>query len=237
MWDWPQLSYHRAGGRGGYELIGYRRDAPDLPEDESRIFWPDSAQMVPELADLHIADLGDYLRQRRRAPGDLLRVQTLAYFGVPSDDEDYLRYVNGQSVPLSPHREPWYAQLRSERAAGQIWRNVHVVDLPLNDYLRYQFEWCYTSNVEAGMEVRVLDTTTRPEARVMATAGDFYVIDRHEIVLMRYAEDGRYLSAGGAGASSTQGYTALAELAWEMSIPFTDCWASHPQYHRVSYDA
>lgn len=219
---------------GGYELIGYLRDDPDLPADEARIFWPDSAQMVPELAGLHIADLGDYLTERRRTPGDLLRVQTLAYYGVPSDDEDYLRYVEGEPAPLSPYREPWYEQLRRERAAGQIWRNVHVVDQPLNDYLRYQFEWCYACNVEAGMDVRILDTTARPEARRVLTAGDFYVIDGHEIVLVRYAEDGTYLGAVGAGASSTNGYAALAELAWDMSTPFTQWWAAHPQYHRRS---
>lgn len=35
-------------------------------------------------------------------------------------------------------------------------------------------------------------------------------------------------------ASSTQGYTALAELVWQMSTPFTDWWAVHPRYHRES---
>jgi hypothetical protein len=51
---------------------------------------------------------------------------------------------------------------------------------------------------------------------------------------MCYAEDGRYLGAVGAGASSIKGHTALAELAWEMSTPFTEWWAAHPQYHRNS---
>ena len=219
---------------GGFDLIGFRRDDPNLPSDEARIHWPDNAQMLPELTDLHVADLDAYFEQHRRTPGDLLRVQTLRQYSVASDDEDFRRYVAGESEPQSSYRGTWFKELRNDTAAGRVWRNVHVVDLPLNDYLRYQFEWGYIHNVRAGQHVRVLDTMAHPEAAEFFRAGDFYVFESERILHMRYAEDGRFLGAAGSGASSTAGFVALAELAWRLATPFDDWWVGHPEYHRTS---
>jgi hypothetical protein len=217
---------------GGIEMIGEVVEDPTLPENEARIHWTESEarRIATEFVGSDIPDLGDYLGERHRA--DLLRVQTLEYYGVPSDDEDYLRYVNGDATPISPYREPWYRQLRDDRAAGKIWRNVHIVNLPLNDYLRYQFEWCYAYNVRAGMDVRILDTTAYPEAARFFTARDFYVIDGLEAVEMRYTEDGTYVGAVSAPSASTNPYATVAELAWAMATPFDQWWAKHPEFHR-----
>lgn len=189
---------------------------------------------LTELVGLDVPDLGGYLEQRRATPGDLLRVQTLDRYGVPSDDTDFLRYRDGEQEPTSPFREPWFDQLRNDAAAGRVWRNVHVVNLPLSDYLCYQFEWCYAYNVEAGQLVRILDTVSRPEAAAWFRAGDFYVIDGREIVRLLYDADGRYQGAVTTGEPSLAGYAALAEAAWAMSVPFVEWWAAHSEHHRGS---
>jgi hypothetical protein len=219
---------------GGLEMIGEIVNDPNLPQNEARIRWDEgeARRIAPELVAPDIPDLGEHLIDRHRV--DLLRVQTLDYYGVPSDNEDYLRYVNGEFSALSQYWEPWHKQLRDGRAVGKIWRNVHVVNLPLSDYLRYQFEWCYADNVRAGMDVRILDTTAHPEAARIFTARDFYVIDGLEAVEMRYAGDGTYLGAVSAPSASTNPYVTVAELAWDLATPFDQWWAEHPEFHRVS---
>jgi len=52
-----------------------------------------------------------------------------------------------------------------------------VVREPLNEYLRYQFEWGYVRNVAWGMDIRVLDVATVPAAARLLDIGDFGVIE------------------------------------------------------------
>ena len=46
-------------------------------------------------------------------------------------------------------------RLRADTAADRRWRRVHVVELPLSDYLRYECEWGYTDNAAHGEDVRI----------------------------------------------------------------------------------
>jgi hypothetical protein len=218
----------------GFDLVGFRKEDQSLPEGEARIHWPDSAQMLPELTSLHVRpeDIDDYFERRRLTPGDLMRVQTLSRYDVSSDQGNYQRFLNGETKPLTPFLQDWYRELREGAAVGQIWRNVHVVDLPLTDYLRYQFEWGYVANSEAGQLIRILDTEAHPEAELFFGPGDFYVFEGAEILHMRYDEEARFVGGAGSGASSTKGYVALAELAWRLATPFDDWWATHPEFHR-----
>ncbi|HEY1967244.1 MAG TPA: hypothetical protein VGH89_04815 [Pseudonocardia sp.] len=190
--------------------------------------------MLPELTDLLVApdQLGEYIDQRRRTPGELLRVQTLDRYNVPSDHGNYERYLRGEPKFISPEVADWYRELSADAEVGKIWRNVHVVRLPLTDYLCYQFEYGYVRNTAAGQVIRVVDTDAHPEAELLFDVGDFYVFEGADILHMRYDEEGHFLGGAGSGASSTKGYVALAELAWRMGTPFADWWAAHPEFHR-----
>ncbi|MGH3929687.1 MAG: DUF6879 family protein [Pseudonocardiaceae bacterium] len=66
-------------------------------------------------------------------------------------------------------------QLRAGTAAGRQWRRVHVLRSPLNDYLCYECEWCYTYNVAAGEDVRILDVAETPAGEALLSVGDFFV--------------------------------------------------------------
>lgn len=73
-------------------------------------------------------------------------------------------------------------QLRADTAAGRRWRRVHVLRFPLNDYLRYECEWCYTHNVAAGEDARILDATETPTGAALLSVGDFFVTDGEHAV-------------------------------------------------------
>lgn len=212
---------------GGVEVTGDLVHRPGLPPGEGVVLVPGT--LFPEIVSLHV-QLGAFIAEHHRT--DLLRVQTRDHYGVGSDDDDYHRYLAGEAAPVAAGKQEWLDRLRADTEAGRIRRNVHVVRTPLTPYLRYQFEWCYVSNVGAGQDVRVLDVTETPAAAALFDVGDLAVIEGRHVARMRYGADGEFQGAVAAGADAADGYVALAEMAWTLATPFTTWWAGHPQFHR-----
>jgi hypothetical protein len=211
-------------------VTGPKLERPSLPDDEASVWVPD--KLLPELANLVIDDLGAWIVARHKQ--DLLRLQTLARYASISDGEDLERYLRGEAEPNAPHKQAWLDRLASDAEHGRIRRNVHMVEQPLSDYLRYQFEWCYTFNVAAGQDVRVLDISSNPAAVHLAACGDFAVLEGIDVARNNYAPDGEFLGAVQAPADTAAALAALAETAWAMAVPFTAWWRDHPQYHRAT---
>ena len=216
---------------GGIELVGEHRDDETLPAHERRIFVPGS--MLPELADLGIPDIGAWLTRHRKAPGDIVRIQVQPAYAVPSDDEDYQRYLDGRPS-ANPYLEAYRLQLADERRQGMVWRNLVVFDGPPTDYQRYANEFVYrlTADDEHGQVVRVLDLADHPAARVLLRTGDFYVVEDQHVALMRYADTGGHQGAVQVDGNAAGGYIAAAEFAWELGTPFQRWYAAHPEYQR-----
>ncbi|MGH3694662.1 MAG: DUF6879 family protein [Pseudonocardiaceae bacterium] len=212
---------------GGIEVTGQLVHRPGLPPGEATVLAPDT--LLPELASLHV-DLGRFIAEHHCT--DLLRVQTLDYYGVSSDGEDYRRYLNGESAPTAAGKQEWLDRLRTDTAAGRLRRNVHLVCSPLAPYLRYQFEWCYLPNTAAGQDIRVLDMTDIPAAVALLEVGDLAVVEGRHVARLRYDPNGSYQGAVAVGDDAAVGYLALAEVAWSLATPFATWWAEHPQYHR-----
>ena len=216
---------------GSWDIVGTHVPDPTLAPHERKIRVPDRA--LPELASLEIQDFGTWLQQNRRAPGDILRVQTLGAYEVESDGGDFAAYVQGLAGPSSPDREPFFQQLRDERARGMIWRDLTLVNGPLTDYQRYGFDWVCPDAVAAGQDIRVLDVAQMPQAGVLLRLGDFWVIEGEQVVLVRYDSEGHHLGEVAVEAQGAHGYIAAAEMAWSLGTPFTEWWAGHPEYRRV----
>ena len=214
----------------GYEIVGTHVPDPSLPVDERRVLVP--ATMLPELGSLDIADFEAWLDERRTTPGDMLRVQTRAAYAVPSDDADFAGYLDGAAAPTSPYREPFFQELRDDRAAGRAWRNLVVITGPPTDYQRYANEWVYTYASEAGQDVRILDLAEHPAAQVLLRTGDFWVVEHRHVALVRYDDTGAHRGEVAVEDSAATGYIAAAELAWQLAMPFAAWYAAHPQYQR-----
>jgi hypothetical protein len=180
---------------------------------------------------LDLTELGALIDKHHRH--DLLRVQTLDRYDVVSDGGDYRRYLAGEANPDPTRKGPWLDHLRAIVASGRTWRNVHVVQLPLSDYLRYACEWGYAYNVTAGQDVRIVELPADELLRAVAGVGDFWVIDCNLVVRMHYNASGRF--NGAAVISDEQDanlFRSVAALLWRQAQPFTTWWAAHPQFHR-----
>lgn len=216
---------------GGYDIVGTEIPDQRIAATERKVRVP--ATMLPELANLDIEDFAAWLSQRRKAPGDMLRIQTLDAYEVESDGGDFAAYLQGGAGPISPDREPFFQQLREERARGMVWRDLTVVNGPLTDYQRYGFDWVCGDAVAAGQDIRVLDIAQTPAAAVLLRLGDFWVVEGDHVALVQYDADGRYLGEVAVENQSAHGYAAAAEMAWQLATPFTEWWAAHPEYRRV----
>jgi hypothetical protein len=215
---------------GGFEIVGTNIPDDTIPDYERRVLVP--ATMLPELADLSIPDFEAWLAARRKTPGDMLRVQTLPQYAVPTDDADYAGYLNGSAGPTSSYREPFFQELRDEAARGMVWRNLVVLDGDPTPYQAYANEWVYTYSDKAGQDIRILDIAENPAASTLLRTGDYWVVEHRHVALVRYDDDYSHQGEVAVEDTSATGYIAAAEMAWQLGTPFAQWWAAHPQYRR-----
>jgi hypothetical protein len=125
------------------------------------------------------------------------RLETLPAYN-PRSDASFCHFLaTGEVLPLDqrPAKQQWLAGIRAAVAAGKRLTQLHVIDRPLSDYLRYELA-VYGENVAAGMEVRIADRTDHPE--LAGLDRDFWLLDdetdRPVAQLMTYEPDGEYAS-------------------------------------------
>ncbi|RSM35204.1 hypothetical protein DMA12_45265 [Amycolatopsis balhimycina DSM 5908] len=181
---------------------------------------------------LDIQQLGNYIDEHYTRT--LFRLETLPQYLVDSDGEDYRRYVTGLPGPTMSRKQPWLDTLRAERDRGLYQHRVHVWRSPLTDYLRYECEWGYAYNAEAGEEIRVIDTAeqTKPAAVIDE---DFWLINDTHVAKMHYDPDGRFLGSTIAEPPEIQQYRAARDAAWAAAVPFVDYWNRHREYWRSTH--
>ena len=160
---------------------------------------------------------------------DLFRLETLSYYDVGSDGDDYRRYLRGEPAATADAKQPWLDRLQADVAGGRRWRRVHALTTPLSDYLRYECEWAYTDNAAAGEDIRIVDDATE----ALLSIGDFFVLDGKHVIRSLYDEQGSFIGAEAVTESSAKApYIAVADMTWRTAQPFVGWWQQHPEYHR-----
>ncbi|MGH7883261.1 MAG: DUF6879 family protein [Candidatus Dormibacteraceae bacterium] len=88
----------------------------------------------------------------------------------------------------------WYTQVAESTKAGKTRSRVRIVDLPLTDYTRFEFE-IYKDNIKAGEKINILDRHDHPELTELNE--DFWLFDTETdhptAVLIHYDDEGHYL--------------------------------------------
>ena len=149
------------------------------------------------------------------------RLETLPWYGVGYEDESFRAFLAGEPLAADQAREEWTAMVRDAVADGKVFQRVHILTEPLSDYLRYELEWWYGPNTEAGEDIRVLPVQAGrwpPLPR-----HDYWIFDSKDLWLMKYDRDGRFLFAEYADDPATiirHGYWRDAAL--HHAIPYAD---------------
>lgn len=174
-------------------------------------------------------ELGDYIDSQFTRV--LFRLETLDLYDVASNGDEYRRYIAGEVRPNPERKKPWMEHIRGEVSRGLHTYRVHVVRSPLNDYMRFECEWDYVYNAQAGEHIRILDLAERPRPAGLLDE-DFWLIDDREVLQMHYSDAGKYVGAEVAPEELLPRYRAAKDAAWSGGVDFADYWKAHPGYWR-----
>lgn len=161
---------------------------------------------------------------------DALRVETRTFYVVPSDGGNLPRYLAGEPGPDPAVTEPWHAWIRAQLARGATVRRLRVLHGEPGDYLRFEMEWGYLGNAAAGEDIRVISDTWWG----LDPVGELWVLDDERVARMNYDAAGRFLHADVVDDDEAARIVGQLHTAWRLAEPFTEWWARHPEYHRVS---
>lgn len=177
---------------------------------------------------LSASELGDYIDSR--VTRSAFRLELLDRYEVASDGSDFARYLAGEQAPTPERKQPWLDHLAADYAAGIRNYRVHVLSTPLNDYLRYECEWGYIPNGQAGEEIYILDLAERDKPDGLVD-DDFWLVDDEHAIRMYYAEDGQFL--GAEPVHNLETYQRARDAAMATAEPFANWWARHPEEWRT----
>jgi hypothetical protein len=115
----------------------------------------------------------------------VFRVELLQFYDWPDEAHRVAEWQATGTVTSSSH--PSWRQLAEEIAGGVRNTLLHVIDLPLSDYLRYEFEAYQADNLPAGQDVRIAVRNDHPELAELTD--EFAVFDDAIVVWYRYNKE------------------------------------------------
>lgn len=134
----------------------------------------------------------DLLGMYGRAAEEAFRLEAQQRYAVPAEDAQFRAFAEGRPMPSDPHVDRSMQIIRAATARGCLIRRVHVMDLPLNLYLRYELA-AYRENTDAGEEVGIALRRWHPDLAELTE--DFVLFDpgsdHAAMVWMRYDDQGR----------------------------------------------
>lgn len=155
------------------------------------------------------------------------RLETLQYYVLAEDEPRRRAFREGRPLPPRPGKADSMRLVRNAVAAGRHVHRVHVVDLPLSEYIRYELA-VYPENVAAGEDVRITRRSDHPGLEDLDT--DFWLFDagtdNPAVVWFRYTPGGQILARDySADACEVRRARDQRDLALSCSLPLAEFMA------------
>lgn len=135
------------------------------------------------------------------------RIETLPVYRVSDETEKFKSYLDGKPLP-SDRNEGWTDLVRSIRTSGRSIERVRVVPSPLTDYFRFEVDWFYVFNQEAGEDTRFILKNDVPDV----VFKDTWLFDDSIVVDLSYTPEGEYQYAN---RNDDVRRLEQARLAWQ----------------------
>lgn len=123
------------------------------------------------------------------------RLEALQQYVVADDEPRRRAFRERRPLPERPGKSASMQMVSQATAAGKRVHRVHVVEMPLTEYLCYELA-CYPENIASGEDVRITDRAAHPGLRALGT--DFWLFDAEtsapSVVWFRYAPGGVCIS-------------------------------------------
>ncbi|MGH3735373.1 MAG: DUF6879 family protein [Micromonosporaceae bacterium] len=176
---------------------------------------------------LGVEQLGRFINEQ--ATRSAFRLEARDFYAI--DSEEAGRYLQGEAEPTWAQGGDWAKRLTEARTKGVRRYRVHVLESPLNDYLRYECEWGYVYTTSVGEQIYILDTADVPRPEGLDDE-DFWLLDDRYLLRMHYDDEGNFLGAEELPESALDHYRRQRDLALERAVAFQDYWNAHPEYWR-----
>jgi hypothetical protein len=144
-----------------------------------------------------IASLDDpeFARPFRDFKYTAFRLETLQRYAVTYEREAFERFLAGEERGEFPGIAEWIeGTVTPAITSGKRLHRVHVVELPLSDYVRFESGWAYSHTAAAGEEIRILPVR-QGEWPTELPHYDYWLFDSATVLSMRYDEQGNFESA------------------------------------------
>jgi len=105
---------------------------------------------------------------------DAFRLEVRQRYNVPYEDELVRAFDAGEPPPDNEEITRYETELRALRATGRRPYRVHVIELPLTLYMRYELDG-YRTSIEAGEEILIADRAWHPDLAELTE--DFMLFD------------------------------------------------------------
>lgn len=130
-----------------------------------------------------------------RVTQEAFRLETRQRYNVPYEKPLVQAFKEGRPQPVSDSMNRHCAITRALLAAGKRRYRVHVIELPLTLYLRYELDG-YQENIEAGEEIFIVDRNRHPDLTELTE--DFLLLDgdtdHASVVWYRYDDNDELLA-------------------------------------------
>jgi hypothetical protein len=150
------------------------------------------------------------------------RLETLQAYAEQSESSPFNLYRRGVK-PDPSFMADWCQMVRDHISAGRSMRRVHVVDLPLSQYMRFEIECCYCDTGKAGEEIRLLDRAKLPAGLSRVALEDFWFFDGCTVMINDYDQNGTIVQARISSVPKVvEQYAAIDQQIWDLSVPFRE---------------
>lgn len=126
---------------------------------------------------------------------EVFRLETRQRYNVPYEEPLIRAFEEGRPQPANESITRHMATAHRLRAADKRDYRVHVIELPLTPYLRYELDG-YRENIEAGEEILIADRAWHPDLAELTE--DFMLFDgdtdRASVVWYRYNDNDELLA-------------------------------------------
>lgn len=150
------------------------------------------------------------------------RLECLPIYSVESEREQFDAYLRGDSSANTGNRQ-WVDYVSNRIAEGKEIARVHIIPRDLTDYLRFEIDWCYSCNANAGESVRFIFEDELPNELSPRKLADFWLFDDEAVLIQRYGDDGRWLRSDIlTDPDQVQTVCELRDRLIALSFPLTE---------------
>lgn len=154
------------------------------------------------------------------------RLELLSIYTVPEEEKAIALYLAGDPEPPADFNKEWIDILERANRDSVKFSRVRVIDGPLTDYIRFEFDWGYRKNIKFGEDIRFLmRDKIGPFQTPVPVLKDFWLFDDQDCFLMEYDYYGRFLGVTKVPSEHVGSYITLVNEAKQASISFKDAEA------------